>query len=58
MTADLLSELSSDGSVEMTPDETVAFFGWASRLGLVYRKQDGYRLDSTYAAGLKAHFDG
>ncbi len=57
MTADILSDLSQDGSAHMSPEEVVNFFGWADRLGIIYREEHGYRLDSTYAAGLQRIFE-
>ena len=56
MTADFLSALCEDEGTTMSPEEVVDFFSWASRLGVVYRDQKGYRLDSTYALGLKRVF--
>ena len=56
MTADLLSELSGDMKNKMSPEEAVLLFDWADRLGLVHKEGQGYRLDSTYAAGLGTMF--
>ena len=56
MTADFLSELSEDGEASMSPEEVIEFFNWASRLGIVCRDKNGYRLDSTYAEGLRRAF--
>ncbi|MDE0623435.1 MAG: AAA family ATPase [Bryobacterales bacterium] len=59
MTADFLSDLtedpdlSDDESTTMSPEEVIDFFSWASRLGVVCRDGNGYRLDSTYAKGLR-----
>ena len=63
MTADSLSDLSEDeglapasrtlGYTTMSPEEVIDFFNWASRLGVVCRDGNGYRLDSTYAEGLR-----
>ena len=59
MTADFLSDLSEDPdlsgdeSTTMSPEEVIDFFSWASRLGVVCRDGNGYRLDSTYAEGLR-----
>ena len=36
----------------MSPEESLDFFDWAGRLGVVCRDEHGYRLDTTYAAGL------
>ena len=58
MTADFLSDLCEDEGTTMSPEEVVDFFSWASRLGVVYRDEKGYRLDSTYAQGLKRVFGG
>ena len=61
MSADFLSDLSedpdlsgdSDESTTVSPDEVIDFFSWASRLGVVCRDGNGYRLDSTYAEALR-----
>ena len=53
MTADFLSDLSADEVTTMSPEEVIDFFSWASRLGVVCRDGNGYRLDSTYAEGLR-----
>ena len=53
MTADDLSDLSRDEDEAMSPDEVIDFFRWADRLGIVRRDNLGYRLDSTYAAGVR-----
>lgn len=52
MTVDLLSDLSEDEGTTVSPEEVDDFFKWASRLGVVCRDGNGYRLDSTYAKGL------
>ena len=52
MTADDLSDLSQDEDESMSPEEVIEIFRWADRLGIVRRDSHGYRLDSTYAAGL------
>ena len=52
MTADDLSDLSQGENDSMSPEEVTEFFSWADRLGIVRRDGHGYRLDSTYAAGL------
>ena len=52
MTADDLSDLSQGESDSMSPEDVTEFFSWADRLGIVCRDGHGYRLDSTYAAGL------
>lgn len=52
MTPDLLSDLSESEEKSVSPEEVIEFFNWASRLGVVCRDENGYRLDSTYAEGL------
>ena len=52
VTADELSDLARDEGASMSPEESLSFFDWAGRLGVVCRDEHGYRLDSTYAAGL------
>ena len=58
ITADFLSECCEDEGTAMSPETVVDFCGWAGRLGVVYRDEKGYRLDATYAQGLKRVFDG
>ena len=58
MTPDLLSELSEEEETSISPEEVIEFFNWASRLGIVCRDENGYRLDSTYAEGLSRVFPG
>ena len=58
MTADFLSGLSEDEGTTMSPEEVIDFFSWASRLGVVCRDGNGYRLDATYAEGLRRVFGG
>ena len=58
MTADFLSDLARDEGATMSPEDVIDFFGWADRLGVVCRDGHGYRLDSTYAAGLGRIFAG
>ena len=58
ITADFLSELSSEEGTSMSPEEVDQFFDWADRLGIVHRDEFGYRLDSTYAQGLGRVFEG
>ena len=58
MTADFLSDLSMDEGAAISPEEVIYFFNWASRLGVVCRDENGYRLDSTYAEALKRVFGG
>ncbi len=53
MTVDLLSGLSEDEDTTMSPEDVIDFFNWASHLGVVCRDVNGYRLDSTYAKGLR-----
>jgi hypothetical protein len=52
VTADELSDLARDEGASMSPEESLDFFDWAGRLGVVCRDEHGYRLDTTYAAGL------
>ncbi len=56
MTTDDLSDLSQDEAGSMSPEEVIEFFRWADRLGIVCREGHGYRLDSTYATGLRRIF--
>lgn len=56
MTSDFLSELSESEERRISPEEAIEVFNWASRLGIVCRDEDGYRLDSTYAEGLRRVF--
>ena len=58
MTPDLISELSElqDDYTNVSPVEAIKFINWASRLGIVCRDEEGYRLDSTYAEGLSQVF--
>ena len=56
MDADLLSNLCESEDTTMSPEEAIDFFDWASRLGVVHTEKDGYRLDSTYAEGIKRVF--
>ena len=58
MTADVLSDLTKDEGASISPEDVIDFFGWADRLGVVCRDRHGYRLDSTYAAGLGRMFGG
>ena len=58
ITADFLSELSSEEGTSMSPEEVDKIFDWADRLGIVHRDEFGYRLDSTYAEGLGRKFEG
>ena len=53
MTADFLSSLSEDEGTTVSPEEVIDFFNWASRLGVVCRDGNGYRIDSTYAEVLR-----
>ena len=57
MTADFLSDLARDDGAKMSPEDVIEFFGWADRLGVVCMDGHGYRLDSTYAAGLGRNFE-
>ena len=57
ITADFLSDLSEDEDTAISPEEVIDFFSWASRLGVVCRDGSGYRLDYTYAEGLKQVFE-
>ena len=56
MTSDFLSELSDDEETSLSPEQVIEFFNWAGRLGIVCRDEKGYRLDSTYAEGLRRVF--
>ena len=58
MTPDVLSDLATDEGASMSPEDVIHFFGWADQLGVVCRDKHGYRLDSTYAAGLGRIFGG
>ncbi|MDE0456554.1 MAG: hypothetical protein OXI15_04610 [Chromatiales bacterium] len=58
MTADDLSDLAEGEGVSMSPEDVIDFFNWADQLGVVCRDKHGYRLDSTYAAGLGRIFGG
>ena len=58
MTPDVLSDLATDEGASMSPEDVIHFFDWADRLGVVCRDKHGYRLDSTYAAGLGRIFGG
>ena len=40
----------------ISPETVRRVFGWGNRLGILHREEQGFRLDSTYAAGLKAIF--
>ena len=53
MTPDDLSELSEEPDI--SPENSLRILDWASRLGIV-QDREGYRLDSTYATGLKEIF--
>ena len=52
VTADELSDLAKYEGTSISPEESLVFFEWADRLGVVCRYEHGYRIDSTYAAGL------
>ncbi len=56
LTADDLSELSEEKDSRVSAEEAVRFFNWADRLGIVLKDGQGYRLDSTYAAGFRGTF--
>lgn len=53
MTPDDLSDLSEK---EISPKDALSILDWANRLGIV-QDREGYRLDSTYATGLKEIFE-
>ena len=57
MTIDDLSDVSGMLGNEVSPEEVARIVDWASRLSLIHRDEKGYRLDSTYAAGIKAAFE-
>ena len=57
MTADLLADLSQDGNTSISPEDVLDIIDWADRLGIVRRDGTGYRLDSTYARGLRRVFE-
>ena len=52
MTADDLCDFASEGDF-ISPETALRVFDWGSRLGILHSGERGYRLDSTYAAGLK-----
>ncbi len=54
MTPDDLSELSEEPDI--SPENSLRILDWASRLGIVQEDRKGYRLDLTYATGLKEIF--
>ena len=53
MTVDGLCDLASD---PISPETVEHMFDWGNRLGILRREEQGFRLDSTYAAGLKTVF--
>lgn len=53
VTADDLCDLAEDF---ISPEAALRVFDWGSRLGILHSSERGYRLDSTYAAGLKTVF--
>ena len=53
MTVDDISDWSVELGDEISPEEVTGAVDWASRLGMVHKDDKGYRLDSTYAAGIK-----
>lgn len=55
MTADDLCDFASEGD-SISPETALRVFDWGSRLGILHSGEQGYRLDSTYAAGLKTVF--
>lgn len=62
MKPDLLSEFSAETKdykeyTNVSPEEVIEFFKWASRLGIVCKDKDGYRLDQTYEEGLRRVFE-
>ena len=62
MTADDLADLSRDEEQEIDPDDALRVLDWGNRLGILHSvKREGlqkYRLDATYAEGLKMVFEG
>ena len=62
MTPDILSDLCEVEETTMSLEEVERFFNWASHLGVVRKDRDkerkGYRLDRTYAEGLRRAFGG
>ena len=57
MTADILAELSSVIGQEIDPDDALRIFDWGTRLGILHRAGQDYRLDSAYAKGLETVFE-
>ena len=58
MTIDDISDWSSVLDSEMSPEEVICAVNWANSLGLVHKDDKGYRLDSTYAVGIKTIIEG
>ena len=58
ITPDTISELSVVEGKDISPEEVVDFLSWAHPLGIVCKDEEGYRLDSTYAEGLKRILEG
>ena len=56
MSPDFLSEWASEEGATISPDDVMKILDWADRLGVVCMDEHGYRLDSTYAAGLGRNF--
>ena len=58
MTADIVAELSRDLGQGIDPDDVLRVFDWGTRLGILHRVGQEYRLDSAYAKGLGIVFEG
>ena len=57
MTADFLADLSRDFEQEIDPDDALRVFDWGTRLGILHRVGQAYRLDLAYAKGLEIVFE-
>ena len=57
MTADIVADLSRDLGQEIDPDDALRVFDWGTRLGILHRVGQEYRLDSAYAKGLGIAFE-
>lgn len=58
MNADDLSEMSELVGERVSVQEATSVLGWADRLGVVCRRDTGYRLHPAYAKGLSSIFNG
>lgn len=56
ITADELSDISPDLGDKLSLEQAERILHWASRLGIVQRDDKGYRLDTSYAIGVKRFF--